>query len=143
MSDAKKLLIVEKSLTLGRCYQAYLSEDDYQVIIVRSGTEAIKFIDTERPHVVLLELELDDMKGNEVILHSQEKGLGCVFVVMTAQGSAVSAVDAMNDGALDYLEKPFTKDRLCITLKNAMDRYQWNLNEGGRAAADDRRGVKR
>jgi len=117
-----KILIVEDSPSLMRCYEAYLSKESCDILLAESGGKALTLLRAERPAVVLLDMRLPDMDGLEVIKQAKAMKVACTFIAMTAHGSANLAEESMKAGALDYLEKPFTRDRLCITARNALDR---------------------
>jgi len=123
----KHILIVEKSLTLGRCYEAYLAKEDVDISIVSTGQEAINFIQEETPDAVLLDLELEDVTSSQVISESKIQYNDCIYIVMTMQGNAETALEAMKAGANDYLEKPFSKDKLCNTLNNCLEQKETDL----------------
>ena len=122
--DLPKVLIVEDSPSLLRCYEAYLSSEKCTVLLADTGNEAISLLRSDYPQVVLLDMRLPDMDGLEVINQANSMNISCTFIAMTAHGSSSLAVESMRAGALDYLEKPFTRDRLCITIRNAIDRQR-------------------
>jgi DNA-binding NtrC family response regulator len=74
------------------------------------------------PDVVLLDLELPDLNGVEILRAIRKRGLPTAVVVVTAHGSVKTAVDAMREGAYDFIVKPFAPDRLLVTVRNALDR---------------------
>lgn len=121
------VLIVEDSISLSKCYSAYLSRIDCNIEFAMSGAEALEKIAQQAPAVTLLDLKLPDMEGIEILEQARSIGSDSAFIVMTAHGSTQLAVDCMRAGAHDYLEKPFNRDRLCITVKNMLDRHQLAL----------------
>jgi DNA-binding NtrC family response regulator len=121
------ILLVEDSLSLATAYMEYLAKQPYRVSHVMTGKEALEAIDRQTPSVVLLDLELPDMNGREILEHIREQAIPAAVIVITAHGSVDVAVDVMRAGAVDFLEKPFTADRLSVTVKNALRRQ--NLEE--------------
>jgi len=73
------------------------------------------------PEVILLDLNLPDMSGLEILKLLKEKNLTCSVIVVTSNGSVTVAVEAMNLGAFDFLEKPFDAERLIVTVNNALE----------------------
>ena len=63
------VLLVEDSLSLATAYMEYLAKQPYRVSHVMTGTEALEAIDCQTPSVVLLDLELPDMNGREILEH--------------------------------------------------------------------------
>lgn len=74
--------------------------------------------------MVLLDLELPDMSGMDILQQITEQQLPCSVVVITAHGSVDVAVEAMRLGAFDFLTKPFDGKRLCATVRNAFKHQQ-------------------
>src|SRR6202012_1669487 len=86
------------------------------------GARAAAVLRDEVPDVVLLDLELPDTNGVEILRSIRQRGLPCAVIVVTAHGSVKVAVEAMREGAYDFIVKPFAPDRLLITVRNALDR---------------------
>ena len=120
------ILIVEDSPTLGLTYKTYLKTIERDVHIVKTGADALSFIKDQPPAVVLLDLKLPDMDGLEILRHIQKQNISSKVIVITAHGSVSVAVSAMQEGAIDFLLKPFTTNRLLITVKNALELHRLN-----------------
>ncbi|MEH6496111.1 MAG: sigma-54 dependent transcriptional regulator [Pseudomonas marincola] len=116
------ILLVEDNLPLARAYEGYLAQQPYKVIPVSTVLEARTVIDTEEIDVILLDINLPDGSGLDFLGMLQENGNGSAVIMITADGSVNQAVEAMRSGARDYLVKPFSADRLRITIENALDR---------------------
>ena len=116
-----RILLVEDSPSLSAVYQGYLQADEYTVEAVASGTEALALLDRRVPELVLLDLKLPDMSGMDVLRRIRENDLDCSVVIITAHGSMEVAVEAMREGATDFLAKPFDGARLRVTLANLLE----------------------
>jgi len=114
-----RLLIIEDSPTLSAVYQSYLKNEPYMVNILDNGQEALEAIKTDPPHLLLLDLNLPDIDGMEVLKYIDAHKLPIVVVILTAHGSVDIAVNAMRYGAFDFIAKPVEAKRLQITLRNA------------------------
>ncbi len=112
----RHVLLVEDTLPLARSYIEFLKTGNYRVDHVDTGRKALNFLKRTTPDVVLLDVKLPDMSGLEILHQLSEDGLACPIVVITAHGSIKLAVDAMREGAADFLVKPFNAQR----LKNAL-----------------------
>lgn len=123
-NDHKKtsLLLVEDALPMAHVYKEYLADGHYEVLHVDTGHAAREAIRNNPPEIVLLDLKLPDINGLEILNEIRSKGMDCVVIVITANGSIKTAIDAMQRGADDFLVKPFNGDRLLYTLKNALDK---------------------
>jgi DNA-binding NtrC family response regulator len=117
-----KILLVEDSPSLSVVYQEYLREQDYQVVHVDTGKAALEAIAAEIPDAILLDLQLPDMNGKDILDEVSARALPTAVIVITAHGSVDIAVEVMQAGAFDFVEKPFTADRLFVTLDNALKR---------------------
>ncbi|WOJ97783.1 sigma-54 dependent transcriptional regulator [Congregibacter brevis] len=119
MTDALKLLMVEDSPSLAAIYNAYLAEENYQIITVDSLGRAHATLDAFVPDLVLLDIELPDGNGIDFLDHTMTLDTPPKVVVMTAHGTSDMAVNAIQIGASDFLTKPFDAARLKVTLGNA------------------------
>ncbi len=120
----REYYFVEDSPALSLLYQEYLREQPYQVEHVSTGADALAAIKQHTPDIILLDLQLPDMNGRKILDEVKQHGLHCAVIVITSHGSIDIATDIMRAGADDFLEKPFTADRLVVTLRNAERRYQ-------------------
>jgi len=124
MSEKPNVLIVEDSQALAILYREYLRAEPIETTIVTTGAEAMAFIEKSTPHAIALDLDLPDMNGMDILKHVIKQKLPTAVVVVTGTGSVNIAVDAMRAGAFDFIEKPFTPERLTITLRNAIERQR-------------------
>ncbi|GIL41014.1 sigma-54-dependent transcriptional regulator [Roseiterribacter gracilis] len=115
------ILLIEDTPALARLYQEYLAKTQRRVAHVETGAEALAALDAMKPQLVLLDLKLPDMDGMSVLQAVKTKSPETAVVVITANGSVNVAVEAMKAGADDFLVKPFTAERLVVTVTNALD----------------------
>lgn len=119
------VLLVEDTPSLARVYAEYLKKEGLTAAIVETGRDAIGALGSgELPRVLLLDLNLPDINGMEVLKHVSEQEIPVAVVVITAHASVNLAVEAMRWGAYDFLVKPFTADRLVVTVRNALERQR-------------------
>jgi len=116
--------LVEDATSLARVYSEYLKREGYEVTAVETGAEAMSALADGAPRVVLLDLMLPDMNGMEVLRRVRADNAPCAVIIITAHGSVNIAVEAMRNGAYDFLVKPFTPDRLLVTVANAAERLR-------------------
>jgi len=117
-----KLLIVEDALSLATVYGHHLSKAGMDSAHVETGKEALTRLRKGGFSVVLLDLQLPDMNGLDVLATIREEQLPVTVVVVTSSGSIKTAVEAMQAGAYDFLVKPVAEERLVTTAKNALER---------------------
>ena len=134
-----KALIVEDSTTLCAIYEAYLSGLGLEILAVTSLAEAKESIALFRPDFILLDIELPDGNGLELIGDLDSVQPTPVTIVMTGHGSEW-AERALAKGAADFLAKPFDSIRLRVTVQNAMRRKELNDRIEGLSDKRDRLG---
>ena len=130
-----RALIVEDSTTLCAIYEAYLSGLGLEIHAVTSLAEAKNSVTVFRPDFILLDIELPDGNGLELITELDSVHPKPVSIVMTGHGSEW-AERALTKGAADFLAKPFDSIRLRVTVQNAMRRKE--LNDRIEALSDKR-----
>jgi DNA-binding NtrC family response regulator len=122
MTARARLLLVEDSPSIVRLYHEVLKKLEVELIDADTGSRALAALRENVPDVVLLDLELPDMNGTEILREIKQRRFPSAVIVVTAHGSVKVAVEAMRDGAYDFIVKPFAPDRLMVTVKNALDR---------------------
>jgi DNA-binding NtrC family response regulator len=117
-----KVLIVEDALPLATVYGHQLSRAGIDTLHVETGQDALARLRKGGVSVVLLDLQLPDMSGQDVLAAIREEQLPVSVVVVTSSGSIKTAVEAMQAGAYDFLVKPVAEERLVTTTRNALER---------------------
>ncbi len=118
------ILLIEDTVPLARVYTEYMRSESYHVIHVETGAAALTALADAVPDAVVLDLKLPDMDGLDILRHIREQAPDTSVVVITAHGSVNTAVEAMRQGAFDFIVKPFNATRLNVTLRNALERKQ-------------------
>jgi len=122
MTGRHPLLLVEDNPSIARVYLEYLRRGPYETRHCETGTAALAALAENSYAAVLLDIELPDMSGMEILKWITQRRLNTAVVVITAHGSINIAVEAMREGASDFLVKPFAPERLFVTLDNALER---------------------
>ncbi len=114
-----RVLLVEDTASLSMVYQSVLTRAGHGVVCAFSLAEARERCASVKPRLVLLDLQLPDGDGLE-LLHALRRGSPETrVIVITANGSINRAVEAMRAGAFDFLVKPFDETRLLSAVDNA------------------------
>jgi len=122
MTTKPSVLLVEDSKPLAALYQQYLKDVKIDLVCVGSGEEAITFfIANNIPSLVLLDLNLPDLQGSEILQWIRDKEFPTSVIVVTANNSINVAVDMMKIGAIDFLDKPIDAHRLQTTVLNILE----------------------
>jgi len=124
MVDFNRLLIVEDTPSLSRTYAAHLSDMFQHVDIVETIAQAEAAIGVQQPSCILLDLKLPDGDGLDLLDRWISEAIPAPIIVITANGSMGVAVDAMRRGAIDFVVKPASRERLQATVKNAVETFK-------------------
>src|SRR5580704_2584185 len=124
MTAKPRLLLVEDTPSILRLYHEVLKKLDVELIDAVTGASALDALNEAIPDIVLLDLELPDANGLDILRRIRTRNLPCAVIVVTAHGSVNVAVEAMREGAYDFIIKPFPPDRLIVTVRNALERRQ-------------------
>jgi DNA-binding NtrC family response regulator len=122
MSDKPNVLLVEDATDQAKLFQLYLEDEMINLTHVETGTDAKAAIAANPPQLVLLDLVLPDMEGQEILRWIRQEGFPTSVAVLTGHSSVDVAVDVMRIGAEDFLEKPVTASRLQTTVRNLLER---------------------
>lgn len=99
----KTILIIDDDLHIGNMLEEILGKDGYQVLRAYSGTEALLVLSKETPDLILLDLMLPGLQGEEVLPQIKD----IPVIVMSAKADVDHKVSLLLDGAVDYVTKPF------------------------------------
>ncbi len=115
-----RVLIVEDVLPLSIQYRAYVKPLGIESVVAASVAEAARKITQGPWHVALVDINLPDGTGFDVMEQMRQHWPDCAVIVISGEESKATAVRAADAGALDFIEKPVDPDRLRITLRNAL-----------------------
>jgi DNA-binding NtrC family response regulator len=117
-----RILTVDDDPPSQRLLQVRVRSIGYQVSIAADGQEALAAIQQQTPSLILLDLEMPRMGGMELLRKLRQDNIDVPIIVITAHGSIERAVEAMREGAYDFLPKPFDPNHLKIVLRKALER---------------------
>jgi len=120
----KAILLVEDDPTHRSLLQANLADEGYLVRAAENGQQALDLLAEQVFPVALLDIRLPDLSGMEVLRELRQRQPECCVLLMTGQATVESAVDAMREGAHDYLAKPFRTELLLMKLERAFQLQQ-------------------
>lgn len=111
-----KILVVEDDAALREALTDTLELAGHRVVSAPDGESALATLGRETVDLVLSDVQMPGMDGHELLRRSKLARPGIPFILMTAYGQIERAVEAMRDGAADYLPKPFEPDRLLAVV---------------------------
>lgn len=115
-----KVLIVDDEQQIRSILALMLRERGFEVAEAESGDEALRITDSIQPDIVLLDINLPGTNGLETLRQLLAKNNKLTVIMMTAYATIRSAVEAIREGAFDYLTKPFDNDELLLTIDRAL-----------------------
>lgn len=121
MHDLQKILVVDDEPSICHGCKSILSENGYDVDISSSGRVGFEKILKNSFDLVLLDIRLQDMNGLEILKKINKKKIDVCVIIMTGHGTIENAVEAMKNGAFDFITKPFDEKELSKSVLKALE----------------------
>jgi two-component system NtrC family sensor kinase len=119
--SSERILVVDDSIEfLNLMSQDVLPRFGYETLAASRGREALRVITEQQPEVVLLDIQMPDISGLDVLQELQQQKHAVPIIVMTAHGSESIAVEAFRLGAKDYLIKPFDMQLAIVAIERQL-----------------------
>ena len=119
MSNAPHILVIDDELQIQRAIRTILSEKGFKVTTASSGEEGLTLAAAGRPDIVILDLGLPDMDGVQVCMRLRE-WTQIPIIILSVRDSERDKVTALDNGADDYLTKPFGIEELLARVRVAL-----------------------
>ena len=116
-----RILIIDDEEVLQDVLKSLLAKEGYSLFNAYTGQEGLDILAKEEVDLVLLDLMLPDMKGQEVLKRIRLNDPDKVVVVITAYSSIEGAIDAMREGAFHYIPKPFKNEEVLLTVRKGLE----------------------
>ena len=114
------ILVVDDELSMRELLDVMLTKEGYQVACAETGREAITLIEKTDFDLLLCDIRLGDITGIDVLKALRNQNQETVVIMISAYATTEAAVEAMNEGAYDFVPKPFNNEELKQTIKNAL-----------------------
>jgi DNA-binding response OmpR family regulator len=124
----KTILVVEDEQPISRVLTVYLQREGFHVVQAFDGEEALRFFDSHSPNLVLLDVMLPGMDG-WTILYEIRKKSSCPVIMLTALGDIDFRLKGLNQGADDYISKPFVGEEVVARVHAVLRRSTNILDE--------------
>src|SRR5215470_6206375 len=136
----RPILVVDDDAKIVRLVRTYLERDGYSVVTAGDGPGALEAIETHEPALVVLDLMLPELDGRAVIraVRRDDAAAHTPILVLSARSSTIDRIAGLEDGADDYLPKPFSPSDLVVRVK-AILRRSTPAPEPGQPAASPAR----
>ena len=117
---SKRVLIVDDEENIGRSLRMILEREGYAVNVCKSVAEFRRHPEAQRADAYLLDMKLPDGSGIDLLKVVKQNGGPSPAIMISGHGTIADAVEATRAGAFDFLEKPLSRDRVLLAVKNAM-----------------------
>lgn len=121
------ILVIDDEENIRNGLAANFEMEDYKVKTASSGKEGLSIVSKGDIDLVVTDLRMDGMSGEEVLKRITTETPGIPVIVLTGHGSIDSAVEAMKNGAYDFLTKPLNLDQLNVIVKRALENRELSL----------------
>jgi two-component system nitrogen regulation response regulator NtrX len=118
---SKRILIVDDEENIGRSLRLILEREGYGIAVCRSIREFRVHPDVERADAFLFDVRLPDGSGIDLLRSVRQNGNPAPAVMISGHGTIADAVEATRAGAFDFLEKPLSRDKVLLAIKNALE----------------------
>jgi len=122
MDNITKILVVDDEKVIRDGCRRVLADNNYQVLIAENGREAMNALEKEQVDIVLLDLKMPVMGGEEVLEQANKTYPDIPVIIITGHGTIDTAVECMKNGAYDFITKPFQIDQFIMTIKRASEK---------------------
>jgi DNA-binding NtrC family response regulator len=116
------ILIADDDADIREILKDTLNSLGARIVAAANGQECLDRAETDAPDLVLLDIEMPIMNGLDVLKTLKQRGDNSAVVMITAYGTIERAVQAMKQGAYDFITKPFDLDHIALTVEKALER---------------------
>ena len=119
-----RILIVDNDKDLARTMTESLERVGFECTCATSGVEGVERIEGHNFDIIVTDLMMNDVDGMEILKKAKETQEHCEIIMVTGHASVPRAVEAMREGAYNFLEKPITPKRLQVAAAKAAESVQ-------------------
>ena len=105
--EAQTILVVDDERSMREFLDILLTKEGYQVSVAASGREACQVVEQNKYDVIITDIKMQDINGIEVLKKAKTVSPESIVIMISAFATAETAVEAMREGAYDYIPKPF------------------------------------
>ncbi|NJN16488.1 MAG: sigma-54-dependent Fis family transcriptional regulator [Oscillochloris sp.] len=121
MLEGYTILIADDDAPICELLRDILEPEGADCRIAESGSAALKLVEAEEPDLAILDVRMPPPDGLAVLQELRSKGYDFPIVIITAQDSSTVTIEAMQQGAYDYIAKPFDPDAILVTVRRALE----------------------
>ncbi len=118
-----KLLIIDDEKGIRDSLKTIFSKEKFNILEADDGIRGEQLIFEEKPEIIILDIRMPGKSGIDILKKINEKQLLSEVIIITGYGDVDLAVQSTKLGAFDFIEKPFSPDRIKLTVRNAVEKY--------------------
>lgn len=116
-----KILVVDDEKVIRKGCEEVLSQEGYEVLLAENGKQGIDMIEAEHFDIILLDLMMPGLSGFNVLSHVKSLHPDTSIIVVTGFATIENSIEAMKEGAFDFIPKPFSPDQLRVVVAKAIE----------------------
>ncbi|MFA6450071.1 MAG: sigma-54 dependent transcriptional regulator [bacterium] len=122
MNAKQKILIIDDEITVAKSCKKILMLEGYDIEFTTNPKEGLEKAITGSYDLIITDMKMPDITGMDILRITKENSPQTLVIIITGYSTVASAVEAMKEGAFDYVPKPFTPDELSIVVKRAFEK---------------------
>lgn len=122
-----RILVVDDELSVREFFEILLKKEGYEVVSAKDGRDGLQYLRSEDFDLVITDLNMADGDGMTLLKEAKRFQSGVPVIMVTAFATTDSAVEAMKEGAFDYVSKPFKIDEIKMTIEKALSQRQLTM----------------
>ena len=123
-SLGENILVADDDSLIRKVLKDRLESLGYRVLLAVNGKEVLDLVEHQDPELALLDIEMPEINGLDLLKTIRKRGRDFPIVMITAYGSIDRAVQAMKEGAYDFITKPFKPDHITLVVQKALERQR-------------------
>jgi len=116
------ILVADDDSDIREVLRDRLESLGYRVLTAETAKAGLELLERQNPQLVLLDVEMPDMNGIDMLRELRRREHDATVVMITAYGTMERAVEAMKEGAYDFIPKPFEPDHIALIVAKALER---------------------
>ena len=117
-----KILVIDDERPIRNVLKEILENEKYQVDTAENGKVGFELASKNKYDVILCDIKMPEMDGVEVLEKLQEKGIDSPIIMISGHGTIDTAVECLQKGAYDFIQKPLDLNRTLVSIRNAFER---------------------
>jgi len=122
-----RILLIDDEILFCETFKDVLADSEYEIFAVHKGTDALKALASQAIHVAIIDLQLPDMNGLDILKTIKDSHLEVCPIMLTGHASMETAIKALNQGAYAYIAKPYQVGEVRAIIRNALEQQRLSL----------------